>query len=374
MERVEVSASPDFFARAADLGHDLAAEGPIQWQAGVTYRLSEADAEALGEAAAEIEKLALAAAERVVAEELYDALGLPEGAGALIGESWRRGDRNLYGRMDFAYRPGAPPKLLEYNADTPTVLVEAATLQALWLETTAPAGAKNQINWIDQALVEAWRGLDPGGLVHFTALRDQAEDQMTLAYLRDTAGRAGLATESLFLDEIGWNGADFLDLNDRPIRHLFKLYPWEWLLAEEFGAHFGRTDLRLIEPAWKLPLSAKSILPLLWDMAPDHPNLLPAALDEGEAEPPYVRKPVFGRAGADITIIGPKGVTIAATEGGDEGARHVVQAYAPTFETGGTSAIVGVWMVASRPVGIGIREQAGPIVGAEAKFVPHFVA
>jgi glutathionylspermidine synthase len=35
----------------------------------------------------------------------------------------------LYGRFDLAYRGDGPPKLLEYNADTPTALFEAAVVQ-----------------------------------------------------------------------------------------------------------------------------------------------------------------------------------------------------------------------------------------------------
>ena len=47
-------------------------------------------------------------------------LKIPEHAWDLIGESWRRRDPSLYGRFDFAYDGRNPPKLLEYNADTPT--------------------------------------------------------------------------------------------------------------------------------------------------------------------------------------------------------------------------------------------------------------
>lgn len=35
-------------------------------------------------------------------------------------------------------------------------------------------------------------------------------------------------------------------------------------------------EIDSIEPAWKLVLGNKAILPLLWEMFPDHKNLLPA--------------------------------------------------------------------------------------------------
>ena len=38
-------------------------------------------------------------------------------------------------------------------------------------------------------------------------------------------------------------------------------------------------NLIFIEPLWKLIMSNKAILPLLWEMFPNHPNLVPAYYD-----------------------------------------------------------------------------------------------
>ena len=133
----------------------------------------------------------------------------------------------------------------------------------------------DQFNSIHEKLIEAWRGLrDGGNLTHFTCVRDHDEDRGTVDYLRDTAIQAGFETAFLFIDEIGWNGADFVDLDGRAITSLFKLYPWEWLMREEFARNIPRSRTQFIEPAWKMLLSNKAILPLLWEMAPNHPNLL----------------------------------------------------------------------------------------------------
>ena len=35
--------------------------------------------------------------------------------------------------------------------------------------------------------------------------------------------------------DIGWDGARFVDLESQPINVLFKLYPWEWMVREEFA-------------------------------------------------------------------------------------------------------------------------------------------
>jgi glutathionylspermidine synthase len=54
------------------------------------------------------------------------------------------------------------------------------------------------------------------------------------------------------------------------------------------------------EPIWKMILSNKAVLPILWELFPNHPNLLPAYFTEEEAkmnlsEHGYVKKPIFGK-------------------------------------------------------------------------------
>ena len=41
---------------------------------------------------------------------------------------------SLYGRLDLSFSGQGPAKLLEYNADTPTSIFEAAVFQWTWLE------------------------------------------------------------------------------------------------------------------------------------------------------------------------------------------------------------------------------------------------
>ena len=74
----------------------------------------------------------------------------------------------------------------------------------------------------------------------------------------------------------------FVDLEEAPIGGLFKLYPWEFILDDDFG-RFAMQSLpqtMWIEPLWKTLLSNKAILAILWEMHPGHPNLLPAYLDD----------------------------------------------------------------------------------------------
>jgi glutathionylspermidine synthase len=159
---------------------------------------------------------------------------------------------------------------------------------------------------------------------------------------------------------------------------IFKLYPWEAMLAEEFGPHALDTyqAVRWIEPIWKMLLSNKGILPILWELYPNHPNLLEAHFDSPDNMTSYVKKPLLSREGANITLVRPDAQAIE-TDGPYVGKRMVCQALAPkavSNETNGSPRypILGLWMVDQECCGLGIRESAGPITDNLSSFVPHF--
>lgn len=356
----------DWRRRAEELGfafHTI--DGKPYWDEGACYGLTAAAVDELEEATNELEQMCLAFVDRVVSSGDYERLRLDDEAAALVEASWKRGDKNLIGRFDLSWDGETPPKMLEYNADTPTSLFEAAVVQWEWLETVKQGA--DQFNSIHERLIEAWRNFGLRGTVHFTCVRDHAEDFGTTEYLRDTATQADLDTAFLHVDQIGWNGLGFVDLDERPIHTLFKLYPWEWLLEEEFGRNVGPARVQMIEPAWKMVLSNKAMLPLLWEMAPGHPNLLAAAFDAAAIEGQVVRKPIFGREGANVEIVG------GASAGGPYGAEgFIYQAFHPLPKTDGGYPVFGSWVVASQSAGIGIREDDGPITHDTSRFVPHF--
>ena len=110
------------------------------------------------------------------------------------------------------------------------------------------------------------------------------------------------------MEEIGQAGrGGFVDLDNQPIELMFKLYPWEWMMRETFGASLPGAPTQFVEPPWKAILSNKAILPLLWAMFPNHPNLLPAYFEgdpkAAELGTSYARKPLYSREGANVELI-----------------------------------------------------------------------
>jgi glutathionylspermidine synthase len=145
------------------------------------------------------------------------------------------------------------------------------------------------------------------------------------------------------------------------------------MLAEEFGPHALDTyqSVRWIEPIWKMLLSNKGILPILWELYPGHENLLEAYFDTPGRMHSYVRKPLLSREGANITLVRPDTQAIE-TDGPYVGRRMVCQALAPDAVFDQRYPVLGLWMVDQECCGMGIRESAGPITDNLSSFVPHF--
>src|SRR6266478_5501570 len=112
--------------------------------------------------------------------------------------AWNNEPPALYGRFDVVWagaQSGEAPKLLEYNADTPTSLLEAAVVQWHWLKdmpSSLVSYKPDQFNSIHEKLIAKWKDIDPylSKPIYFAAL-DNPEDQLTVTYLRDTAQQAG---------------------------------------------------------------------------------------------------------------------------------------------------------------------------------------
>jgi glutathionylspermidine synthase len=384
MQRIVCPERDDWRATADQTGFDFhTIDGERYWDERAYYGFTLDEIERqIEQPTGDIDAMCLELVGRAVDDE-HDLrrLKIPEAFWPLISESWHRDEASLYGRIDLSFDGRGPAKLLEYNADTPTSIFEAAVFQWTWLEQAIerhiiPARA-DQFNSIHERLIEAWKKCGAGRPLHLTGTTGNPEDAGTLAYLEDTARQAGLVTTLLDIEEIGWlDGGGFVDLDDAPIELAFKLYPWEWMFREAFGARLANAPTRWIEPPWKSILSNKGLLALLWEMFPNHPNLLPAFFEEDpdgiRLGNSFVRKPLYSREGANVTLVSG-GVTVEEQEGpyGAEG--FIRQALAPLPNFSGQYPVLGSWLIGHTPCGLSIREDENPITGNTSRFLPHAI-
>jgi glutathionylspermidine synthase len=371
MKRHRLTPRPGWEEKVEALGLAWHTQGEQHyWDESVAYEFTADEVDRLEETAEELHHMYWEAADTVVRHGWWARCGIREEDVPVVRASWERRDVSLYGRFDVIMDSTGQPKLLEYNADTPTSLLESAVVQWHWLQELRPAS--DQFNSIHERLIEAWKTCGEAR-VHFSAVRDHLEDETTVTYLMDTAHQAGLQTSLLTLDRIGWDAVAqaFTDEAEEDIKLLCKLYPWEWMLRDPFAACLPESRTRFVEPTWKLLLSNKGMLPVLWELFPGHPALLPAAREADAIGPAHVRKPIFSREGANITIVEPH-AEVRGIDGGYGAEGFVYQAIASSLPHDGMWPVLGLWMVDGKPAGMGIREDASRITGNLSRFVPHW--
>ena len=382
MRRLTIPTRPNLHQRAADAGFTYwQVDGTDYWDEAACYAFKLAEIEEQFEAPTnELAAMCLEVVEIVVCDtEKMETLGVPRSAMSSVAASWERQDPTLYGRFDLAYDGTGPAKLLEYNADTPTMLFETAVFQWFWLEDLKKAGvltsATDQFNSVHEGLIARWRAILGGRSLHLASMLND-EDRGTITYLAECAHQAGSRVDILGMRDIGLKGKRFVDLTGEPIDRLFKLYPWYWLLADPFGHSPAMARTRFFEPPWKMLLSTKAILPMLWQMAPEHPNLLPAYFEDDPKAASlggnFVRKPIHSREGANVTVV-RDGNVVAKIEGSYGGYRHVRQALAPQQGFDGNIPVIGSWVIGDTARGVGIREDRNLVTSNTSRFIPHVI-
>jgi glutathionylspermidine synthase len=378
MERLEVAPRPNWREDCEAVGFTYHSMDGVYWDEAHCYRFTAAQIDQLEAATLALHELTLTAIEHIVAADRFDQLAIPAAFGDYVKASWRA-EEPPHARPDDHANDGInPPKLLEYNADTPTALLEASVVQWRWLQQvvlpTTPEA--DQFNSLHEKLIANWLDISltfpTNTPVHFACVKDSDEDRGNIEYQRDVATQAGLATRFVYVEDIGWadEARNFVDDEGSIIDVLYKLYPWEWLMRDEFGPHLLEAPLKLIEPPWKILLSNKGLLPILWELNPGHPNLLPAAFERFRISGDYVQKPLYSREGANVTVYRGAEVLREGGSYGEEG--WIYQAYTPLPRFGDCYALVGSWVVGDEPAGIGMREDVTPITRNSSHFVPHY--
>lgn len=384
MKRLRVAPRHNWQQKADELGFIYhTPDGAAYWDESVCYCFSLNEIEQdLELPTTELWSLCQLFVDRAVRDQsILERLGIPTHAWDLIAESWRRHDPTLYGRFDFSYDGVSSAKLLEFNADTPTSIFEAAVFQWFWYEDKIRNGdlsaSCDQFNSMHEKLVARLKAVVKRSAIHFSCMTGSKEDLSTTLYLAECAKSASLQPSILDIREIGLKNDQYVDLYDNKIDCLFKLYPWEFMLSDEFGHSRALFTTQFIEPPWKMLLSNKGSLALLWEMEPGHPNLLPTFIasepNAARCTARFARKPIWSREGANVTLA-DNGKVIAATDGsyGNEG--YVVQSLAMLPRFDGNFPVIGCWVIGDDAAGLGIREDTSPITGDNARFVPHYIA
>lgn len=390
MKRMQFDKRDDFIQQHEKIGFtywDLpSSQGVPYWQEGIVYQFEEQEIDLINQATQELYDMCIFMVDTIVQSGDYpDEFGLNSYAKSLIEQSWKKQELSIYGRFDLMYDGHKQLKMLEFNGDTPTGLLEGSVAQWFYLQQSKeiPVQWRYQNNDIHENLIAHWQAQYPADtLIYFTTGRDfPEEDWGNLVYLMDTALEAGLRVKEICLEDIGINQHhQFVDLENQPIQHIFKLYPWEWLVQEEFAQYITQSDTHWLEPTWKMLLSNKAMLVSLWKLFPHHPYLLEAHVYQSQlSDGLWCQKAILGREGLNIyqlqcklgQMINKHLVQGSELNPSIQALGSIYQRWVdlPCFD--GFYPIIGSWIIGGQASGMSVREDPNLVTGNDSQFACH---
>lgn len=372
--------------RLCELGFDFYEVSSLHpyWCESRYFQLTRQQIDHIDKVTEELHQLAIKAVEYVFEHDLLHLFGLPKQHHALLRHSWQTDKTYLYGRFDFAW-DGGEPKMLEYNAQTPTSVFELSVAAWDWMKQSVDDGKipqeADQFNMLDEQLIVQFSLLKRlkqpvSNILHFTCDMDSSEDRRTVTYLAACAEDAGWECHVMDINDVQLTvDHQFADDNSVPITMMFSLYPYEFALLDEYADYIADSGCQFIEPLWKVLLSSKALLPVMWMLNTGHKNLLECYFSNDPAAEKIsqkVVKPIYSREGANISIV-LEGTLVEGSTGnyGHEG--FITQAYAPLPEYQYGNVVVGSWVIGKVGSGISFRESSTLITNDVARFVPHII-
>ncbi|OQR95893.1 bifunctional glutathionylspermidine amidase/glutathionylspermidine synthetase [Thraustotheca clavata] len=339
-------------------------------------------------------------------KELGPHFRIPSKLWSRIRRSWfRRKPDCVAGRFDFTLT-SAGLKVYEYNADSASCLLECGYVQDNQATALKLPGRSNSDKLFTQ-LIETWKARNVVGPLHLLCDEDPEEIYHT-KYMQAAAEAAGLQSYMIVgIASFSRSGNDIVDADQNIVRNVWKTWSWRTALNElsdDEWAHYHFEDdpvdpkgiitpklpgltntapvkltdillhpsIRIFEPLWTILPSSKAILPVLSKLYPKHPLLLSSSYDLTPSlnECGYVMKPVAGRAGANITIIGPDGSLLSQTEGRWADDTPIYQELALLPKYGGKYVQLGTWAIGGKYGGTVVRVDSTNIIRLDSAIYP----
>ncbi|MFI0399507.1 MAG: glutathionylspermidine synthase family protein [Thiolinea sp.] len=350
--------------------------------------VTQEEAEAYYTAANDLYDMYVKAAQHVIDNELFLELDIPFNLVSQIKRSWERDELHLYGRFDLAGGiDGLPIKLIEFNADTPTSLFESAVVQWALLKANG-MDEESQFNNVYEAIQKNFQRLltgedDPANFANyyqyqnilFSSIAGLPEDERTTRFLQQMAADAGFQTEYCYMNEAAFSDKGVFNQSNTRFDYWFKLYPWEDIALQTDGITGLLEDISrnqactILNPAYTLLFQSKGIMKVLYELFPQSPYLLETRTQPLQGKK-QVSKTMFGREGANTTILDTAGRVLKSLGGEYDNYRKVYQEFAEfPQDREGRSYQAGVFY-AWEGCGLGFR-RGWEILDDMSKFVSH---
>lgn len=352
--------------------------------------ITQEEADAYYEAGNTLYDMYVEAAEYVIKNDLFFELDIPSSLIDPIKQSFGQDVHwHIYGRFDLAGGlDGKPIKLLEFNADTPTMLYESAIIQWAMLKSNK-MDENLQFNNIFESIgenfqrmitlgsdISTFNQLYEGWKILFSSIAGSSEEERTMKFLQEIATSYGFETNFCFVDEVMLNPQEGISYQGIPYEFWFKLIPWEDIAIEEpemaqlIKEMMQNKTTIFLNPAYTLLFQSKRMLKILWDLFPNHPLLLETSF-EPLKDKKQVKKHAFGREGANIQILDSNLAILESKDGIYSNHKPIYQEFYELNSHNGSFYQPNVFF-AYESCGLGYRKGGG-IIDNYSKFVSHTI-
>ena len=377
--------------RALGLEYFLGGEEEWEYFAEAALSVTQAEIDAFHAAALEADKLLHAAAAAAIEDGRWEELGIPYNAVQLIRHTWDdERHMHLFGRYDFAGGVnGLPLKLLEFNADTCSILPETAIVQWEMLKNNQMDDA-DQFNDLFDDLVDRFQevlaanpDMEPTLLI---STLGHPEDVLNAELVGDAAEEAGFReVQYLRMDRVVFSPDDGIFVEFGPDHYgkfdfWFKMVPWDFIAYEQPKLMGILTDIVLdrlavvLNPPHSMVFQSKGLLKIAYDMFPDNELLLPTFLKQPKkADTPFVKKSFFGREGENVSIMDQFGHVLEERDG-DYGHYPFIYQQMASLNRDSEKYYYqpGVYYC-EHPCALSFRRRDSLIVDEDAEFIPHLI-
>lgn len=358
--------------------------------------IKRSEAEDYYKAASECFRMADEAAEYVIKNRAYEGFNIPDYMFDVIADSFENYKiyPHMLGRFDFAGGlDNEPIKLIEFNADTPFGIFEAAVVQYGLTKASGYDPDNNQYNYLFEALREYFQYLKS---IHvaisgvFTNAEDPEDDLNTQIIMEASAGT--IDSDYAHWKDLGIDsryGLCSLDENGvikNTYSALFKMLPYDMMIAQDPSmleaivelykkSSSSYRQLVIGNPFYSVLYQSKELLKIMWEMFPESPYLLKTAGSSDGFETDYVKKPKFGREGDNISIV--EDGAVAEETFGDlyGGGGFVYQEKARFNESEGRLYQAGVYVSMGEPCCLHFRrsDKDKKIITANSDMCGHLI-
>ena len=340
--------------------------------------ITQVEADAYYTAGVEIYKMYEIAAQYVINNSLFEELDIDESLVELIKYSWRyERENHLYGRFDISGGIDAKDiKLIEFNADTPTMLLESSIVQAVMLKNT---NYNQQFNFITDSIVKKIKKMinkDEFSRFLFSSVEGINEEIYTTKVLQKMANLAGITTSFAYFGDVYFEDNVVVDKWDNRYDLWFKLYPWEEIcesnteLLEHLNKNISTFKTSIVNPAYTLLYQSKGMMKILYDLFPNSPYLLKTS--DKPLNIKYVKKHMFGREGANIEILTPKGDILKSTLGDYGEYKCIYQEYVEFVKDEDNNHFQAGLFFSDEPCGLAFRV-GSEILDDTSQFMGHCI-